>query len=148
MSASSVGIIHAGKRVESTNPLPVTPGISSADPGFTNYRNTALSATKQAVVAAACALWGVNLINVNTSPVYLKCYDALAADVTVGTTTPVLTLVVPAGDGTTPGALLITPDVLPVRAFATGLTIACVTGLADNSTAAPTTAIHCGLLTK
>lgn len=128
-------------------PIPVS-AVSSADPGFASYRNTALSATKQTVVAAATTLWGVNLINPNTVPVYLKLYNALVGDVTVGTTAPAMTIAVPAGDGVTPGIFFARPGSVAIRAFSTGLTAAVVTGLADSSTAAPATAIHCALLTK
>ncbi len=59
-----------------------TKGMASLeDPGYSKYRNTALAATKQSVKAATATLWGFNLINVNTVPVYVKFYNALAADV-------------------------------------------------------------------
>lgn len=105
------------------------------------YRNTALSSTDvQAQVASAAGLYirGFNIINPNSTDVYVKFYDALAADVTVGTTTPALTLFVPAN-----GTIFEAYDRNKiVEFFSTACTLACVTGIADNSTTAPSTAIH------
>lgn len=109
------------------------------------YRNTALSNTKQEVSASGVTLLGWNLINLNTVTVYVKLYDAAAASVTIGTTTPVYTLAVPPGDGTNPGIFFQELSNHLQELTANGLTIACVTGLADNSTAAPATAIHASL---
>lgn len=105
------------------------------------YRNTALSSTDvEALVASAAGLYirGFNIINPNTSDVYVKFYDATAANTTVGTTTPILTLFVPAN-----GSVFepYNKDNI-VAFFSTAITLACVTGLADNNTTAPSTAIH------
>lgn len=119
-------------------------GVATAtteDSGFAYYRNEALSNTKLAVKVGAGNLFSVNLINVNATPVYVKFYDALIASVTVGTTIPILTLAIPAGDGTTPG--IVVGEL--VKYFATGLVIAAVTELADSGTTAPATAIHVNL---
>lgn len=109
---------------------------------FQRYRSTALSSTKVQVKGSAGNVYGWNFINTNTSDVFVKFYDGLAANVTVGTTTPVLTILVPAASGSSNGLFFqdINPD--PQEVFTAGITIACVTGLADSSTTAPTTAIH------
>lgn len=105
------------------------------------YRNTALSSTDvQAQVAYTGGIYvrGFNFINPNSSDVYVKFYDALATNVTVGTTTPVLTLMVPAN-----GSIFEAYDKDKIVAFfSTAVTLAVVTGLADSSTTAPSTAIH------
>lgn len=104
------------------------------------YRNTALSSTDvQAQVASAAGLYirGFNIINPNPTDVYVKFYDALATDVTVGTTTPILTLFVPSGTVFEPYR----KDNV-IAFFSTACTLACVTGLADSNTTAPSTAIH------
>ena len=105
------------------------------------YRNTALSSTDvQAVVCGTGGfnIRGFNIINPNSSDVYVKFYDALAANVTVGTTTPILTLLVPAN-----GSVFEPFESQKVVAFFnTAITLAAVTGLADSSTTAPSTAIH------
>ena len=112
---------------------------------FIRYRNTALSSTPQQVKASGATLLGWNFINSNTVTVYVKLYDALLANVTVGTTTPVKTIAIPPGDGTNPGIFYMAIQGYPQELITTGLTIACVTGLADSSTAAPATAIHASL---
>jgi hypothetical protein len=91
---------------------------------------------------------GWNFINVNTVPVYVKFYNIAAASVTVGSSAVVLTIMVPAGDGVTPGMFFMEPGLIPVEVFSTAISIACVTGLADNSNAAPSTAIHASVRYK
>lgn len=118
------------------------------DPGFGQYRNTALSSTDVAIKGSACNLYGFTLINVNVVPVYVKFYNGTAASVTVGTTVPVAIIEVPAGDGTTPGCVVLAPGSVSYRFVSTGLVVAAVTGLADNSTAAPSTAIYAEALYK
>lgn len=110
--------------------------------GYTRFRGTALAATAVAVKASAGAVYAVNLINVNTVPVYVKFYDLAAGSVVVGTTVPVLTIAIPAGDGSTPGIVL--GELVP-KSFAVAISVAAVTGLADSSTAAPSTAVHASL---
>lgn len=109
-----------------------------------NYRNTALSSTDVQVQIASTGgvpVRGFNFINPNSTEVYVKFYDALATNVTVGTTTPVLTLMVPSN-----GSVFEAYDRNKIVAFfSTAITIACVTGLADNDTTAPSTAIHASI---
>lgn len=107
-----------------------------------HYRNTAVTSTAVQIAAADAngyTLTGYNMINsANTTDVYVKFYDALAANVTVGTTTPVMTRMIPAG-----GAIIEEANSKSeIYTFTTGITIAVVTGLADSSTTAPSSAIH------
>lgn len=135
--------ILGGQVVSTDDPLPVTTTPSTNDPGYSYFRRPSnLDETKREVKATAGNVYAYTFINPNTSPVYVKIYDAAAADVTVGTTVPKLVVAVPAGDGTTPGEVILTPDGNPVAAFAAGITIAAVTGLADNSAGAITSDIH------
>lgn len=113
-----------------------------SDPGFAHYRNTALSSTDVAIKASTANLYGFTLTNVNTTAVYVKFYNGTTATVVVGTTAPAAVVMVPAGDGTTPGEVLLAPGSVPWLFVNFGLTVAAVTGLADNSTAAPSTAIY------
>ena len=106
------------------------------------YRNTSVGGTKVQALAApnqfGYFIRGFNVINPNTTDVYLKFYDALSANVTVGTTTPTLTLMIPAS-----GSVYEPYDINKVVMFANnGVTIVAVTGLADSSTAAPSSNIH------
>lgn len=118
------------------------------DPGFAHYRNTALTSTAIAIKAGSTNLYGFNLVNVNTVPVYVKFYNGTTGTVTVGTTAPVAIIEVPAGNGTTPGCSVLAPGTISYLFVNSGLVIASVTGLADNSTAAPSTAIYCEALYK
>ncbi len=145
MSGSAVGIIHAGKRVDSTNPLSVTlssGAVTASDPGFLLYRNTALSNTVITIKASAAALFGIKLVNPNTTPAYVKLFNAASGSVTLGTTAPQEVLAVPAGDGTTPGQYVITPESIAYAYFSTALSIVAVTTLADSGTTAMGTAIN------
>jgi hypothetical protein len=111
-----------------------------------NYRNTALSSTKQEVKSSAGDVYGWNFINPNTVDVFIKFYNTALASVTVGTTTPVLTLCVPsATSASINGIFYQDVQAEPQMIFSTAIVIAAVTGLADNSTTAPSTAIHCGV---
>ena len=105
------------------------------------YRNTALSSTDVQAIQCGTAglnIRGFNIINPNSTDVYVKFYDALADNVTVGTTTPILTLLVPAN-----GSVFEAYEVNKVVAFfGTAITLAAVTGLADSSTTAPSTGVH------
>lgn len=144
----NIRVNHSGQLVSDANRFPVAVGPVATDPGLTAYRNTALAATKQAAATAACALFGVTLINPNTVTVYLKLYDAAVGDVTVGTTTPAVVYAVPAGNGTTPGQFLLTPEAVAAEYFSTAITVAAVLELADSGTTAPSTAIYARILTK
>lgn len=110
---------------------------NTTPPVTTAFRNTGLTSTAVAVKASAGAVWGWNFINVNTVPVYVKFYDALVGGTTVGTTTPLKVIAVPAN-----GAFYLGRGLVNHGSYATGITIAALTGLADSSTAAPTVAIH------
>lgn len=117
-------------------------GPVAADPGFSAFRSTALGATATAIKASGGNLYGVRIINVNTVPVYVKFYNVAAGSVTVGTTAVTHVEMVPPGDGTTPGLLLLSPGSTSLKYFSTAIAAAVVTGLADNSTAAPSTAVY------
>jgi hypothetical protein len=105
---------------------------------FETYRNTAQDETPSVVAAKSGTIDGWTLLNPNEATVYLKLYNTETP--TVGTTAPFAVLPIPPGDGTNPGIYL-KDDNEPFRAFSK-LAIAAVTGLADNSTAAPTTPIY------
>lgn len=100
------------------------------------FRRVALSNAYQIVKEGAGNLFGWNLINPNTSEVYVKFFNSAAP--TVGSTTPLLVLLVPPG----PGSSVTAQGAHPFLSFDTALTVACVTGLADSSNAAPAAGIH------
>lgn len=99
--------------------------------GLTKYRNTALSNTATAVKASAGGLYYIHVYNSNTTDCFLQIYDAAAGSVTVGTTTPDMTLCVPAG------GVLDTPMDGSALGFSTAITIAATTTITGGT--APST---------
>lgn len=111
-------------RKQIVNPQPHTAG------GLSIFRTLDLDETEEDVKTSAGQLYGYYFYNATASVRYLKFYNATAANVTVGTTTPVLTIPLPATSG---GHIAFTHGV----AFDTAISAAATTGLADNDTGAP-----------
>jgi hypothetical protein len=61
--------------------------------------------SKQTMKASEGLLYFLEVSNPNTTDAYLQLFDADAADVTVGSTTPTLSFLIPGGDGTLDGAM-------------------------------------------
>lgn len=93
--------------------------------------------TAQVVKAGGGTLWVLEVSNPNAEDAYLQLYDLAAGDVTVGTTTPKQSYLVPAGDGTRDGAF---DRVFPIgMLFRTAITYACTTTPTGNGD--PTTGL-------
>lgn len=107
----------------------VTPQPHTAG-GLSIFRSIDLDETEEEIKATAGQLYGYYFSNSNAAARFLKFYNATAANVTVGTTTPVLTLYLPA---TSAGHVAFTHGVT----FDTAITAAATTGVADNDTGAP-----------
>ena len=91
--------------------------------------------TEDEIKATAGQLYNLYCFNSTNAILYVKLYNATAANVTVGTTTPVMTIPVPGNNDTDGAGVVMTwPNGL---AFDTAITIATTTGLADNDTGAP-----------
>jgi hypothetical protein len=110
------------------NPQPHTAG------GLSIFRSLDLDETEEEVKSTAGQVYTVWFTNTATSTRWLKFYTATAANVTVGTTTPVLTLGLPGNSsddisGVFSGTMGFT--------FDTAITVAATTGVADNDTGAP-----------
>lgn len=110
--------------------------MSSSTPSLLDYarpyQKLDLDETKQSVRDDISLVYTIVAVNKHASDArYLKLYDAKVADVTVGTTTPVLTLMIPANFQ---GFVISVPKGI---LFINGVTIACVTGAAVSSTGAP-----------
>lgn len=99
-----------------------------------------LLSVKQSIVDAPGKLMGFNFINQNTVAVYIRFYNSLVAGVTVGTTIPVLTLVIPPGDGTTPGFIYQESNAIQ-HLFSTGIVVSASTDISDTGVAIPATGI-------
>lgn len=101
------------------------------------FRSLDLDETEEEVKATAGMVYLIHAMNMSASPLYLKFYNATAASVVVGTTTPVLTFPVPtSGDVNGAGFVLNIPQGLQ---FDTAITVAATTGIADASVGAPGT---------
>jgi hypothetical protein len=109
----------------------------SATGGLSIFRSLDLDETEEDVKTSAGCLYKLRIANRTTSARYVKLYNATAANVTVGTTTPIDTIVVPGG-GSADLATVITENFGGLGlTFSTALSMAATTGLADNDTGAP-----------
>jgi hypothetical protein len=102
--------------------------------GLSIFRSLDLDESEEQIKATPGQVYGIWFSNTSTGTRFLKFYDATAATVTVGTTTPVITLALPgnASDDIS-GVFSI---VYGIR-FNTAITVAATTGVADNDTGAP-----------
>ena len=116
------------------NPLPTTP-IGIATNGLTIFRSLDLDESEEEVKATAGVVYGVWVSNAATTTRYLKFYNATSANVTVGTTAPVITIPIP-GNASDDVSGVFNVGGLGIG-FDTAITVAVTTGLADNDTGAP-----------
>jgi hypothetical protein len=101
-----------------------------ASGGLSIFRSLDLDETEEDIKTSAGQLYGYYFANTNASARYLKFYNATAANVTVGSTTPVLTFYLPP---TSAGHVEFSHGI----AFSTAITAAATTGVADADTGAP-----------
>jgi len=111
----------------------VTPQGHAAG-GLSIFRSLDIDETEEEIKATAGTVYHMWVTNTATSTRWIKFYNATAANVTVGTTTPVITIGIPGNTsddvtGLFGGGIGI--------AFSTAITVAATTGLADNDTGAP-----------
>jgi hypothetical protein len=109
---------------------------AAAEKSSTLYKNLDVDESEDQIKGTAGKIHWIHAINLTASPLYLKFYNATAASVTVGTTTPDLTFPVPTA-GDTNGAGFTLPIPVGGIDFTTAITVACTTGLADNDSGAP-----------
>jgi hypothetical protein len=109
------------------NDVVVGPSTSG---GLTLFRSIDLDETEEEIKATAGQLYGWYIFNASSGTRYVKVYNATAASVTVGATTPVLTFPLPAGGAANAFSTM-------GIAFSTAITAAATTGVADADTGAP-----------
>lgn len=111
--------------------------VESLDGGLSVFRSLDLDESEEEVKATAGVLHKLRLTNRTTSARYVKLYNATAANVTVGSTTPIDTIVVPGG--TSADLCTVVTETFGTKGltFSTALSMAATTGLADNDTGAP-----------
>ena len=108
-------------------------GLSGArtSGGTTMYRNIDVDETEDAVKASAGQLYFIQCTNIDATPIYLHFYNAGTGSVTVGSTTPDLTFLVPSqGDANGAGFVLSIPNGI---AFSTAITVAATTTVGGSS---------------
>lgn len=104
--------------------------------GLSIFRSLDIDETEEDVKTSAGQLYWIHAMNMVATARYLKFYNATAANVTVGSTTPVLTIPIPANSTTGAGFTVSIPQGLE---FSTAISVACTTGVADADTGAPGT---------
>jgi hypothetical protein len=101
VSGSTVSV--SGSTVAVTQSGTWTMSASSDAVGSTPYFDSAADATVQTMLGAAGRVYFIELSNPSTTDAFLQLFDT-STSITLGTSTPVLSLFVPAGDGTRDGA--------------------------------------------
>lgn len=126
---TSAGLVDEDKHVQ----VDIVSTPTSA--GLSTFRSLDIDQTEEQIKETEGKLHSISAFNTTDAPLYLKFYNATAANVSVGSTTPVLTFVVP-GNADSDGAGFIWNNDIGL-AFSTAMTVACTTGVADNDTGAP-----------
>jgi hypothetical protein len=119
--------------ISTANPMPVRV-LPVAAGGCSIFRSLDLDESEEEVKSTAGTVYGVWFSNTATATRFLKFYNATAANVTVGTTTPVLTLALPGNASDDISGVFSIPQGI---AFGTAITVAATTAVADNDTGAP-----------
>lgn len=106
-----------------------------------DFRDT--DVTEELVGVAECGVGGLtvrgfNIINPNQNTIYVKFFDNFDFDITLGTTTPVLTIAVPSS-GNVYQAF---ESHKAIQYFSTAIIIAATTGVADSDTNAPQSGVY------
>lgn len=119
--------------VDNGGTFAVQPGPSTSG-GLSIFRSIDLDESEEEIKASAGQVYGWYFANLASSTRFIKFYNATAANVTVGTTTPVLTLPLPGNSSddiaaNALGGMGIT--------FDTAITVAATTGVADSDVGAP-----------
>jgi len=100
--------------------------------GLSIFRSIDLDETEEEVSAGECVVFWIETHNNSAADRFIKLYNAAAADVAVGTTTPVITYVAEASTGKT-------FSIDAGLRFSTALSVAATTAVADADTGAPGT---------
>jgi len=90
-------------------------------------------------------LFFINISNPNAVQSFVQCFDALLANVTVGTTTPTYSLAIEAGTGATVPGVLSLALTVPLS-FRTGLVIAITSGATTNGAITADAVVNLGYL--
>lgn len=103
------------------------------------------TSTKAAIKAGEAHLFALEVSNPNTDDAFIQLFDAAIANVTVGSTTPTLSLLVPAGQSSTVRGAM-DKDYPDGVFFGSGITYACTTTPTGSTN--PTSALTINALTS
>lgn len=132
---NNIGDVDVASIAAGTNTIGNVGLIGRTSGGMTIFRSIDIDESEEEIKASAGQVFSISAFNTTAAPLYLKFYNATAANVTVGTTTPVLTFPVPANaDSDGAGFTLSIPNGV---AFSTAITIAATTAVGDADTGAP-----------
>jgi hypothetical protein len=134
-SGVDIGDVDVTSISAGTNAIGNVGLIGRTTGGLSIFRSLDIDETEEEVKATAGQLFSIHAMNTTNAALYLKFYNATAANVSVGSTTPVLTFIVP-GNNDTDGAGFVWNNDIGF-AFGTAITVACTTALADADTGAP-----------
>lgn len=124
-----VGADGSAALLSPSTPLPVAHGQ-----GLSIFRHLDLDETKREVKSTAGRLCGWFITNRSAADIFVKFYNSAASGVTIGSTTPVLTFCVPGNSVSHVGAAVLSDRGIT---FSSGITVACLTGVADSNTSGP-----------
>lgn len=134
-SGVDIGDVDVTSIAAGTNNIGNVGLIPRTSGGMTIFRSIDIDESEEEVKATAGQLFSISAFNTTAAPLYLKFYNLTAANTTVGTSTPVLTFVVP-GNADSDGAGFVWNNEIGF-AFSTAISVACTTGVADADTGAP-----------
>lgn len=112
-----------------------TTPTASANGGLSIFRSLDIDESEEEIKASAGTIYGMWVTNTATSTRFVKFYNATAASVTVGTTTPVITIGIP-GNTSDDVSGSFGPGGIGIG-FTTAISVAATTAAADNDTGAP-----------
>lgn len=131
----AVGADGTAVDVSASAPIPAYL-VAQATGGCSIFRSIDVDESEDEIKSSAGTLYGGIIFNMTAAVLYLKFYNAAAASVTVGTTTPVMTIPIPTLATTNGAGFILVPPPCGAQ-FDTGMCVAATTGLADNDTGAP-----------
>lgn len=134
-SGVDIGDVDVTSIAAGTNNIGNVGLIGRTSGGMTIFKSIDIDETEEDVKTSAGQVFSISAFNHTAAPIYLKFYNATAANVTVGSTTPVLTFTVP-GNADSDGAGFIWNNPIGF-AFGTAISVAATTGIADADTGAP-----------
>lgn len=132
---NNIGDVDVATIAAGTNAIGNVGLIGRASGGLSIFRSLDLDESEEEVKGTAGQVFSITAFNTTDAPLYLKFYNATAANVSVGSTTPVLTFLVP-GNADSDGAGFVWNNDIGL-AFGTAISVAATTGVADADTGAP-----------